>query len=68
MGVPGKVVGVVSEWEATMMIGGGHHEYQKLLAQYKTGGDMSDRAQRPGCFLTSVLPIALILSLIAALA
>ena len=39
MGVPGKVVGEVSEWEATMMIGGGHHEYQKLLADYKGGGD-----------------------------
>ena len=37
MGVPGKVVGEVSEWEATMMIGGGHHEYQKLLADYTTG-------------------------------
>ena len=39
MGVPGKVVGEVSEWEATMMIGGGHHEYQRLLADYKGGGD-----------------------------
>ena len=39
MGVPGKVVGEVSEREATMMIGGGHHEYQKLLAEYKTGDD-----------------------------
>ena len=39
MGVPGKVVGEVSEWEASMMIGGGHHEYQKLLADYKGGGD-----------------------------
>jgi len=38
MGVPGKVVGEVSEWEATMMIGGGHHEYQKLLAEYKMEG------------------------------
>ena len=38
MGVPGKVVGEVSEWEATMMIGGGHHEYQKLLGDYKGGG------------------------------
>ena len=37
MGVPGKVVGEVSEWEATMMIGGGHHEYQKLLADYTAG-------------------------------
>jgi len=34
MGVPGKVVGQVSEWEANMMIGGGHHEYQKLLNDY----------------------------------
>ena len=34
MGVPGKVVGQVSEWEATMMIGGGHQEYQKLLRDY----------------------------------
>ena len=39
MGVPGKVVGEVSEWETTMMIGGGHHEYQKLLAEYKSGGE-----------------------------
>ena len=39
MGIPGKVVGEVSEWEASMMIGGEHHEYQKLLADYKGGGD-----------------------------
>jgi len=29
---------------------------------------MSDRAQRPGCFLTATLPMALIVALIAALA
>ena len=39
MGVPGKVVGSVSEWEATMMIGGGHHEYQKLLGDYTSGAN-----------------------------
>ena len=35
MGVPGRVVGEVSDWEYEIMIGGGHHEYQKLLADYK---------------------------------
>lgn len=35
MGIPGKIVGQVSEFEAKLMIGGGHHEYQKLLADYK---------------------------------
>ena len=35
MGIPGKVVGEVSDWECQMMIGGGHHEYQKLMAEYK---------------------------------
>ena len=35
MGVPGKIVGEVSDWEHQMMIGGGHHEYQKLMAAYK---------------------------------
>lgn len=29
---------------------------------------MSERAQRPGCFLTAVFPAALLLGLIAALA
>jgi carbonic anhydrase/acetyltransferase-like protein (isoleucine patch superfamily) len=35
MGIPGKIVGEVSDWEYQMMIGGGHHEYQKLLADYR---------------------------------
>ena len=39
MGVPGKIVGEVSDWEYQMMIGGGHHEYQKLLADYTAGDD-----------------------------
>lgn len=37
MGVPGRIVGEVSDWEYEMMIGGGHHEYQKLLAAYTSG-------------------------------
>jgi len=37
MGIPGKIVGEVSDWEFQMMIGGGHHEYQKLLADYTSG-------------------------------
>ena len=37
MGIPGKIVGEVSDWEYQFMIGGGHHEYQKLLADYKNG-------------------------------
>ncbi len=37
MGVPGKIVGEVSDWEFEMMIGGGHHEYQKLLKDYTEG-------------------------------
>ena len=39
MGIPGKIVGEVSDWEYQMMIGGGHHEYQKLLADYKPGDE-----------------------------
>jgi len=39
MGVPGKIVGEVSDWEYQMMIGGGHHEYQNLLADYTAGDD-----------------------------
>ena len=39
MGIPGKIVGEVSDWEYQMMIGGGHHEYQKLLADYKSGDE-----------------------------
>jgi len=29
---------------------------------------MSERAQRPGCFLTAAIPVALVVALIAALA
>ena len=35
MGVPGRIVGEVSDWEYELMIGGGHHEYQKLLSDYQ---------------------------------
>ena len=38
MGVPGKIVGEVSDWEFEMMVGGGHHEYQKLLKVYTEEG------------------------------
>lgn len=37
MGIPGKIVGEVSDWEYQLMIGGGHHEYQKLLSDYTAG-------------------------------
>lgn len=38
MGVPGRIVGEVTDWEYELMIGGGHHEYQKMLAAYTSGG------------------------------
>jgi carbonic anhydrase/acetyltransferase-like protein (isoleucine patch superfamily) len=38
MGVPGRIVGEVSDFEAELMIGGGHHEYQKLLVDYRGDG------------------------------
>ena len=38
MGIPGKIVGGVSDWEFEIMVGGGHHEYQKLLTSYTEEG------------------------------
>ncbi len=38
MGVPGRIVGEVTDWEHELMIGGGHHEYQKMLTAYTSGG------------------------------
>ncbi len=39
MGIPGRIVAQVSDVQFEMMIGGGHREYQKLLAEYRAEAD-----------------------------